>query len=378
MKPVYITGTSLLSALGNTGDIHSSTTSPINLMILGQNHTFPYYAIATPGISTGIERLYTITHQVVAEAIAAAKLSDEQLEETALFVGSTSFSIFISEQTYSRELTINADASPIGLTAYEELTNYIKAQFFPKARSYTYHTACTSSVNALLHAQKMIAVGKIKYALVVGLEFFNETTLLGFHSLDLISKSKIQPFGIHRDGIILGEGCSAIILSAEKPDTDHPVCIKGGATMVDIDSMTTVNPDGSSIVNVIQQALENTHTQASDIKAIKLHGTASYSNDNAEAIGLKSFFGEKIPPVFSLKPCIGHTLGACGTNELVILCKYLERGKLPGLPYEYPFDSTLGIRIEHQEYSVEPGLFLLNHFGFGGNNTALVISNTAL
>jgi 3-oxoacyl-[acyl-carrier-protein] synthase I len=377
MKPVYIAGSSLLSALGNAGDINSSTTSPINLTILGHTHTFPYYQIANPGIATGIQRLYSITHQVVAEAIATAKLTDEQLSETALFVGSTSFSIFISEQTYSQELTVNADASPIGLTAYEELTNYIKATFFQKARSYTYHTACTSSVNALLHAQKMIATGKIKYAMVVGLEFFNETTLLGFHSLDLISKSKIQPFGINRDGIILGEGCSAIILSAEKPDQPYPVCIKGGATMVDIDSMTTVNPDGSSIVNVIAQALKNTDTPPSDIKAIKLHGTASYSNDNAESIGLKNFFGKNLPPVFSLKPCIGHTLGACGTNEIVITCKYLERGKLPGLPYEYAFDPDLGISIPQQEYPVEPGIFLLNHFGFGGNNTALVISNLA-
>ncbi len=377
MKPVYIAGSSLISALSEDLDISSSTTSYINLTILGHTHTFPYYQIPNPGIATGIQRLYTITHKVVADAIHAAGLSNKQLEETALFVGSTSFSIFISEQTYSQELTINANASPIGLTAYEELTNYIKAQFFPKAQSYTYHTACTSSVNALLHAQKMIAVGKIKYALVVGLEFFNETTLLGFHSLDLISKSKIQPFGVNRDGIILGEGCSAIVLSTEKPNSPNPVRIMGGATMVDIDSMTTVNPDGSSIVNVISQALENTHTQASDIKAIKLHGTASFSNDNAESIGLKTFFSGKLPPVFALKPSIGHTLGACGTNEIVIMCKYLEGGKLPGLPNEYPFDDELGISIPQKEFTVEPGIFLLNHFGFGGNNTALVISNTA-
>jgi 3-oxoacyl-[acyl-carrier-protein] synthase-1 len=377
MKPVYIIGSSLMSALENPADISSSKITPIELTILNKKHVFPYYTINEPNIDTGIGRMYQITHKVVAKAITDANLTAEQLQETALFLGSTSFSIFISEQKYSQELLSNPDASPIGLTAYEELTNYIKEQFMPKANSFTYHTACTSSVNALLHASKMIDTGKIKHALVVGLEFFNETTLLGFHSLDLISKTKVKPFGIDRDGIILGEACSAIVLSADKPNHAQPVYIKGGATMVDLDSMTTVKPDGSSIVKVINNALIHAQTNIEDISAIKLHGTASYANDNAEAIGLNILFKNSLPPTVALKPCIGHTLGACGTNELIIFCEYLKGSILPPLPYQYAFDESLGIHISDSDIKIENGTFLLNHFGFGGNNSALIISNVA-
>lgn len=375
MKPVYITGSSVVTALADPANVRSSAPSTITLEILGQPRSFPYYCISEPGIDSGVDRMFHITRKVVAEAIADAGLTAEQLEHTALFVGSTSYSIFYSEQNYSKELLANPEASPIGLTAYEELTNFIRSEFLPSANSFTFHTACTSSVNALMYASKMIATGKIRHALIVGLEFFNQTTLLGFHSLDLVSKSRIQPFGIDRDGIILGEGCSALVISADRPAASNPIVIRGGATTVDIDSMTTVKPDGSTIAAVITAALDNADMHPEDIDAIKLHATASYSNDNAESAGLIRLFGGKLPPLVALKPCIGHTLGACGTNEIVILSHYLKKGLLPGIPYAYPFDPELGISIPAEDFPTAPGNFLLNHFGFGGNNTAIVISN---
>ena len=66
----------------------------------------------------------------------------------------------------------------------------------------------------------LIKDGKIKRALVLGFEFFNNATYRGFESLMLLSPSgQYKPFDTNSDGLILGEGCSAIILDSQKKFT---------------------------------------------------------------------------------------------------------------------------------------------------------------
>ncbi|MGH8281136.1 MAG: hypothetical protein ACRERZ_02980 [Gammaproteobacteria bacterium] len=77
-----------------------------------------------------------------------------------------------------------------------------------------------------------------------------------------------------------------------------------------------------------------------------------------------------------LKPYIGHTLGACCINELVLFAGALQHGCLPATPgFETP-DPALDLRPLKQTAAAPDGYYLLNHFGFGGNNTALVLEKT--
>ena len=88
MKPVYITGSSVITTLTDPGNIHSGQISQISLDILGKSEDFPYFCIANPDISTGAERMFHITHDVVTKAINESGLTAEELQHTALFVGS--------------------------------------------------------------------------------------------------------------------------------------------------------------------------------------------------------------------------------------------------------------------------------------------------
>jgi len=85
---------------------------------------------------------------------------------------------------------------------------------------------------------------------------------------------------------------------------------------------------------------------------------------------------DPVPPLFALKPHLGHTLGACGTNELLIFREAADRGVLPGTPGIASQDRTdLGLPLNQEATAVGPGHFMLNYFGFGGNNTSLIVSN---
>src|SRR5690606_33625039 len=101
------------------------------------------------------------------------------------------------------------------------------------------------------------------------------------------------------------------------------------------------------------------------IALVKLHGTATTSNDQAESNGMRRTFAQTLPPLCALKPYLGHTLGACGLSETLLLLETLRQGTLPGCDYAEP--ALLPLFVE--PLSVHAGsLLLANYFGFGGNN----------
>ena len=288
-----------------------------------------------------------------------------------LCLGSKSFDIFSGEQKI-KESDLSDENISRNIPPFTRLTRYISQKYKFGGPIYSINTACTSSANALMYAAEFIRRGDIDDAMVIGLEFFNEMTALGFWGLELISQTSMRPFRDDRDGLILGEGCSAIILS--KRPAENNFSYLSGANMGDNFSLTACNSDGTTIAAVVQQALNQAKLNAEDISLVKAHGTASLSNDEAEAAGLQQVFSD-IPPVVVLKPWLGHTLGACGTNELILFYAALIRGALPKVSDADPASTSFGLKLFDESHRITEGNFLLNYFGFGGNNTALIISN---
>ena len=75
----------------------------------------------------------------------------------------------------------------------------------------------------------------------------------------------------------------------------------------------------------ISSALEHTNVKADEISVVKAHGTASALNDMAEINGMKQVFDTE-PDFFSFKSYIGHTLGSCGSSELLLLLECVDSG----------------------------------------------------
>ena len=135
-------------------------------------------------------------------------------------------------------------------------------------------------------------------------------------------------------------------------------------------NLTTTLEDGSHIDWVMRQALDSACVTSADIALVKLHGTATGANDIAESNGMQRLFAGLQPPSCVLKPYLGHTLGACGLSETLLLLDALRQGPLP--PVDYADEAMLA--LNGAPLALPPDALLLsNFFGFGGNNASLVL-----
>lgn len=338
----------------------------------------PYKLLADFPLENIEQRLHTVIDNVIEQALTAAKIPDSERSNIALFVGSSSFDISMSEHIYQNEHKSGSHSIPFGHSpSFGNLCEAVRNRFGFYGPDFSFNTACTSSANALWYASRLIQTGKIRYALVLGVEVINHITALGFHGLGLLTRSVMKPFDAERDGLVLGEAASAILLGAGNP---QDFCLLGGANLCDTHSMSAANADGSSVAAVINAALAEAHLPHTAVTAIKAHGTASLLNDEAEAAGLLRVFADSpVPPICALKPFIGHTLGACGLTELILFWQAIANGFIPATPGIGADAAVLGISLNQQLQATPSGAYLLNYFGFGGNNTALLIgkNNTA-
>lgn len=231
----------------------------------------------------------------------------------------------------------------------------------------TINTACTSSVNAIIEGSNLIKSGIFDHIVVAGVEIFSKMTTSGFNALSMLSTDTIKPFDKNRDGLILGEGVSSILLGKEK----SPWSLKGAYSNCNSKTVTSVGSNGTEYVDVMKKALENAQIDAKDITAIKAHATGTESNDLAEINAMTQVFDESIR-FTALKPYLGHTLGVCGALEIALFMKFIDNGLIP---------KTIGCnepiiekyRPISEDFSCSNGLFMCNYFGFGGNNTSIIL-----
>ena len=292
-------------------------------------------------------------------------LDTKQKEETALIIGTSQIDLNIvdavvdtlydNKEYASKKKSIDTYAKDIsnelGLNGY----------------TMTISTACTSSVNALLEAKNLISVGAFKYAVVLGVEIFSQMMSSGFSSMKLLSLKPQKPFDKNRDGLVLGEALAGVLVGVD----DAKWSLEGGYSNASSYTITAAGEDGDEFYEVISKALASLNLEAKDITALKAHATSSTSNDLSEINAISRIFSDDL--IFTaLKPYIGHTLGACGVLELALFMAAIDDGFIPKT-----INTTEPILENYKplskEFPCHSGTFMLNYFGFGGNNVSMII-----
>ncbi len=298
--------------------------------------------------------------KIAKEALEEANLSKEAINKIGLFIGTSSAKLPINEALLKQTDEMLAQPN------LSELSSIIMNALEIKGFNTIISTACTASANALVQAKEMIESGLIEKALVLGIELFNELSIKGFNSFQLLSQDKIRPFDQHRDGVILGEGVSAIVLG-KRPSAFEFI---GGSSLLDTLSITSSS--AQNLLNIMKRTMTKANLAPRDISVIKAHATGTIQNDLSEAQALNELFPNH-PYIIALKPYIGHTMGACGTNEVVLLLEALKQNFIP---------KTLNFTTQSSDYPLVPlsinspaikGYYLLNYLGFGGNNCCLIL-----
>ena len=377
--PARITASGIVSALG-TGKADNlqgllagvgKTPERLSLPHFEEPVEVPYYGVQ--GAPQSAEaRLHWLLDQAMEELLAEQPLSAAQRAEIPVFIGSSCWGIAIAEEAYRQQYREHREtAIPLPLDGFSQISRHLQQAWGFHGADFALNTACTATANAILSARAALATGQAEHALIVGLEARNDTSLAGFYGMQLLAEGMMRPFDRQRDGLVLGEGCGAILLS-RCTDQQPGTLVWGGASNCDTFSISASNPDGSTIAAVMQDAMATCGLGPSDIRAIKAHGTATPLNDDGEAAGMKRAF-KTLPPFFSMKAALGHTLGSCGVLETLLMAEAIELGRLPASAGFSEADPGLGVTPMSEPVEAGPGNYLLNFFGFGGNNASLIL-----
>lgn len=370
MTALRILGAGLISAVGReqaavAAALRAAAPAPVTLDLpdLGLGGRFLYYRAP---LAEGPGRAQRLAVAAAADALDRAGLRAAQRARCAVFLGSSSMDVADAESSL-RDPARGATAprEPLGCGG---LAAAVAERLGLEGGAYGFSAACSSAVTALLAAADLVAVGELEHALVVGVEAFNELSLQGFGALGLLSGSGCRPFSACRDGMVLGEGAGACVIGRG----ERGWRLLGGANRCDSGNVTSATCDG--MADTMAEALAAAGLRPADIVAVKAHGTGTVGNDRTEAEALLRLFGA-VPAVSALKPVLGYTLGASGVLELVAWMACVDAGFLPPTPGFTAPDLLAAVVPLAAPRPVRGGRYLLNCFGFGGNNTALVVGH---
>lgn len=235
--------------------------------------------------------------------------------------------------------------------------------------------ACSTGIWAIAQGFELIKTQQCQRVIVGAVEApITPLTLAGFEQMGALANTGCYPFDRDREGFVLGEGATILILESEDLAQQRNAQIYGkilgfGLTA---DACYGNKPDrvGKSAIAAIQTCLKNSNLSSHEIDYIHTHGTATKLNDDHEVQLIKQLFPQGVS-VSSTKGATGHTLGASGALGVAFSLMTLKHQLLPpcvGLKTpEFDLDFVTSVR------SMVIKNTLCFSFGFGGQNAIIAI-----
>lgn len=256
-----------------------------------------------------------------------------------------------------------------------------------KGVNYTVTSACTSSTHAIGEAFRMIADGMQDMMVTGGAEStVSPVGIGGFCALKALStrnddpQRASRPFDKDRDGFVLGEGCTIMVLeelgNAVKRGAQIYGEVLGYGTSCDAHHMTAPSVDGEGAINCMRNALQWAGLNPNDIGYLNAHGTSTPANDSSETAAIKTVFGAWAHNgllVSSTKSMTGHLLGAAGAIEAAF-CLLAMRDSIvpPTINLDNPDEGCDLDYVPHKARQHKVQIAMSNSFGFGGTNASLI------
>ncbi len=260
--------------------------------------------------------------------------------------------------------------------------------FGAQGPNYSTTSACASSGHAIGEAYEIIKRGDAGMMIAGGCEApVADATVAGFARMKALSTrnddppAASRPFDADRDGFVVAEGSAALILEelnlAQRRGARIYAEVMGYAATADAYHITTPTPGGMGAVRAARRALHKAGLEPNDIDLVSAHATSTGEGDPTELQGINTLVGEHAAnvSVTATKSSIGHTLGAAGAVAAVATLKALEEGVVPPTLNLHQPDESAGeldltpLTARERELNVA----LVNAFGFGGQNSAVIL-----
>lgn len=320
------------------------------------------------------------------EAVRGSGLTREVLAEAGLFVGAGPYLDISTEFPHingGRMDRGKVDALWILRFLPNTAASVIAKTCGIRGENLTVGTACAAALSAIGEAFRRIRDGYLDCALagggdsrayVGGIMAYKTAGALFRGEGDPDQASR--PFDENRGGFVSGEGGAFFVLE----ERDHALGrgasilgeISGYGSTIDGYRMTAPAPDGKTAAQAVRKAMAEAGVCPDEIDFVVAHGTGTVLNDQVEAKVIGDVFPGRTPAVIALKSWVGHLSTACGAVELAIALAAQGMGYLPKIRnLEQPCAQE--IDFVHTGRHVQGKMFIIENFGFGGQNAVLVI-----
>jgi 3-oxoacyl-[acyl-carrier-protein] synthase-1 len=320
-------------------------------------------------------------------ALELANLSAESIQndQTGLLYGCDSSSIAAIEQVETlREKgeTKSIGSGQVFRSMTSSITMNLNTLFQTRGACWSLSSACASGGHAIGQAADLIRLGRQERMICGGAQEINWQSMCSFDGVGAFSPSidrpaaASRPFDADRDGLVPSGGAATVVLErydlAEKRGAKILGELIGYGFSSDGGQLSVPSPDGIS--RAMLMALDQSGSSASEIDYLCAHATSTPSGDAAEAKNIRKVFGDKTPPISSLKSMVGHELWMSGASQVVYTTIMAQQNFIaPNINYNKPCAATAGLNVVRDTIPQAPTRALCNSAGFGGTNSALVL-----
>jgi len=250
-------------------------------------------------------------------------------------------------------------------------------------------SACASGSHTLMDAVNLIRLGRADQVLAGGVcTPVTRSMMPGFAMLSALTTrnddpaAASRPFDAGRDGFIMAEGCSLLVLeelsSAQARGATIYGEIMGVGIATDAYRLTDPEPSGRGMAAAMTAAMADAGVQPENIDYINAHGTSTKLNDAAETLAMKTALGAhaRTTPVSSSKSMFGHLIHAAGCTEAIICLHSIREGVLTPTINQETSDPDCDLDyVPNVARETSVRLALNNSFGFGGQNVSVVLGS---
>ena len=385
------TWNNLINGVSGVDYISSFDTDELPVKFAGEVKNFDANEYLGKQQARKLDRSGHLSIHATEEALKDAGLDTEERlgSEVGIVFGTGIGGIGATEQavrTYDERGASRINPLAITQLMPNSSTGQVAIKFGIEGPSLTITTACAASANAIGEAKNMIQNGIVDMVIAGGTESGTTAMTIGaFAQIRALSTNNenpqeaCRPFDKNRDGFVMGEGSTVLVMESEESAKKRGANIYGyisgyGAT-TDAHHITAPAEGGKGAVEAMKKALADAEIRNEEVDYINAHGTSTPANDKNETAAIKTVFGDMADQlnISSTKSMTGHLLGGGGAFESLVSLLSLKNNIIPPTINLNNHDEDCDLNYTpNVALEKDLSIAMSNSFGFGGHNGVLV------
>ena len=272
--------------------------------------------------------------------------------------GNVTFAGANSKEKTLPELTYEYKIPTLTITqiiAHQEAKRYDNVQ-----RISVDSSACASSLFVLEQVKFLLEHKGYARVIVLALEdTVNGMSINFFKQAGVQPSAQVSAFDAQNFGFYLGQGAVTAVFENTRTDQTLAELVAVNSASEDCSNSLGMREDGQGYT----RAMEGLDADLAQVSVVKTHGTGTATNNQAERTALFRMLSRPFVAT-SLKPTIGHTLGASGLLESVLLLDTIKTtGYVPAIANRTQVDDI----FLSEEAAAPPHPFVLSLAAGMGN-----------